>query len=392
MENFVYYTPTKVLFGRGVEAQIGQELKKLGANRVLIHYGGGSIMRSGLYDKVTASLAEADIAYTALGGVEPNPKIDLVRTGIAQCKAEKVDFILAVGGGSVLDSSKAIAHGYAENRDPWEYVTSGQAPQKTTPLGAVLTLAAAGSEMSDSCVISNPQMHLKRGISTPLNRPLIAFMNPENTFTVSKFQTGCGIVDTMMHTLERYCTPTQDAMLTDRIAEGLLISVKEAGKRAIENPEDYEARAALMWASSLAHNGLTGSGRKYAFTVHKLEHDFSGLYDHIAHGAGLAVLFPAWARTVYMQDVMRFAQLATRVWECPMDFEHPERTALAGITAMKTYFSKIGMPVTMQQLKITPADYDAIIALTTADGTKTPPSVYGEMTRERILEVYRAAE
>lgn len=393
MENFQYYAPTKVIFERGAENHVGTELKSTGVKKVLVHFGGGSVKRSGLLERITQKLTENEIQYVLCGGVEPNPKVSLVRKGIAICKQEQVDFLLAVGGGSVIDSTKAIAHGYANNCDPWEdYILKGAQPTKTTPFGVVLTLAAAGSEMSNSMVLTDDATQTKRGLSTDQNRPLVAFLNPELTFTVSKFQTGCGIVDTMMHTLERYCVPNGGGELTDRIAESLLISVKHAGLKAIENPCDYDARATLMWASSLSHNGLTGCGVKFAFTVHKLEHDFSGLHDNIAHGAGLSVLFPAWAKQVYLQDTARFAQLAVRVWDCEMDTVHPEKTALEGITRMQAYFAQIGMPTTMREIGITPDDYEAIVNKTTNNGTKTPPSCYGEMTKERILEIYRLAE
>lgn len=392
MLNFMYNTPTRVVFGREIESGIGAELRALGASRVLLHYGGGSVKRSGLFDKVTASLRAAGLSFVELGGVAPNPKVSLVLEGIALCKRERVDFLLAVGGGSVIDSTKAIAHGYANDRNPWEYIQNGELPQKTTPFGTVLTLSAAGSEMSSSLVLSNEETHLKRGLTTELNRPLISFLNPENTFTVSPLQTGCGVVDTMMHTMERYFTPEADTDLTDRLAEGLLIAVRDAGRAAIANPNDYEARATLMWASSLSHNGLTGCGHRHTFTVHKLEHDISGLHDHVAHGAGLSVLFPAWAKAVYLQDVRKFAQLAVRVWGCEMNFDHPERTALRGIRAMQAYFKEIGMPITLPELDVYPKDYGAIVSLTTANGTKSALSCYGEMNREKILEIYKIAE
>ena len=390
MQDFMLHLPTKIVFGRGIEAQIGPELKARGATRVLLHFGGGSIKKNGLFDKVTASLTDAGLRYVECGGVEPNPKIEGVRAAIGLCRQEKIDFILAVGGGSVLDSAKAIAHGYATGVDPWEFIAAGTQPEKTTPLATVLTLSATGSEMSDSLVVTNG--NLKRGLNTPLNRPLVSFLNPENTFSVSKFQTGCGIVDTMMHTLERYCTPDADTDLTDRMAEALLVSVRDAGRAAIEDPNDYEARATLMWASTLSHNGLTGCGKQYAFTVHKLEHDISGLHDEVAHGAGLSVLFPAWMQEVLTHDVRRFARLAVNVWGCEMDFDHPERTAMQGVRAMKAYFAEIGMPTTLAELGVTPTDYDAIVDLTTANGTKTPPSCYGALDRERILRIYRFAE
>ncbi|NCB28197.1 MAG: iron-containing alcohol dehydrogenase [Clostridia bacterium] len=390
MHDFNLCLPTKIVFGRGIEARIGTELKALGATRVLLHFGSGSVRKSGLLDQVEASLTEAGLTFVEFGGAQPNPRIELVREGMEVCAREKIDFILAVGGGSAIDSAKLIAHGYATGRDPWEFIATGEKPDRTTPLGTVLTLSATGSEMSDSAVITNGD--LKRGLSTPLNRPLISFLNPENTFTVSKFQTGCGIVDTMMHTLERYCTPDTDTDLTDRIAEALLVSVRDAGRVAIAHPDDYEARATLMWASTLSHNGLTGCGKDYAFTVHKLEHDISGLHPAVAHGAGLSVLFPAWMYEVMERDVRRFARLAVNVWGCTMDHDHPARTACAGIDAMRAYFREIGMPTTMAELGVTPADYAAIADLTTAGGTKTPPSCYGELTRERILHIYTLAE
>lgn len=393
MQNFIYNTPTKVVFGRGAANKVGEELCARGASKVLIHFGSGSVQRSGLLDRITGQLSAAGLSYVLLGGVAPNPKISLVRDGIALCKKEQVDFLLAVGGGSVIDSTKAIAHGYADDRDPWDdYIAKGVLPEKTTPFATVLTLSAAGSEMSNSCVLTNEVLHLKRGLTTELNRPLVSFLDPELTFTASKFQTGCGIVDIMMHTLERYCVPTGGGDLTDRLAEGLLVAVRDAGRIAIEDPINYEARATLMWASSLSHNGLTGCGSTYAFTVHKLEHDVSGLHDQVAHGAGLSVLFPAWAKEVYLEDPARFAQLAVRVWGCEMDEAQPERTALQGIKAMKAYFKSIGMPTTMRELGLSAADYDALVDMTTKNGTQTVPSCYGTMDRERILKIYRFAE
>lgn len=392
MQNFTYNTPTKVVFGKNIESEIGAELKARGATRVLVHFGGGSVRRSGLLDKVEASLAAAGLSYVELGGVAPNPKLTMMLEGIALCKREKIDFLLAVGGGSVIDSTKAIAIGYANDKNPWDYIKNGELPQKTSPFGVVLTHSAAGSEMSNSLVISNEEEHLKRGLSTEQNRPLVSFLNPENTYTVSAYQTACGIVDIMMHTMERYLTPDDETDLTDRIAEGLLISVRDAGRAALADPRDYAARATLMWAASLSHNGLTGCGHNYAFTAHKLEHDFSGLHDHVAHGAGLAVLFPAWAKTMYLQDVRKFCQLAVRVWGCEMDFGHPERTALAGIRAIQAYFKEIGMPITLSDLDIAPSDYEAIANLTTANDTRNVPSCYGKIDKKKVLEIYKVAE
>lgn len=392
MNNFTFCTPTKVIFGRDIESSIGETLRGCGAGKVLLHYGGGSAKRSGLLDKVASSLDAAGLPYVELGGVEPNPKLSLIRKGIELCRAEGVDFLLAVGGGSVIDSAKAIGVGLANGCDPWDFIETKTAPTKCMPVGVVLTLAAAGSEMSNSDVMTNDETQLKRGITSEAVRPAVAFLNPENTFTVSKFQTGCGIVDTMMHTLERYFTGDIDCDLTDRLAEGLLIAVRDAGRAAIANPEDYEARATLMWASSLSHNDVTGCGKNRKFPVHKIEHDLSGVHDNIAHGAGLSVLFPAWAD--YMldlgHDIMKFAQLAHRVWGVEMNFDHPETTARGGIRAMRAYFREIGMPVTMGELGLSPEDYGEIVAKTTLNGTVLRS--YIPLGREEILEIYRRAE
>lgn len=395
MQNFTYCAPTKVIFGRGVEAQIGSELREMGATRVLVHFGGGSVKKTGLLDKVTASLTEAGLSYVEFGGVEPNPKLSFIHKGIELGRAEKIDFILAVGGGSVIDSAKAIGVGLATGNDPWQYASTGTHPERNEvfPVGVVLTIAAAGSEMSNSDVITNDLITpwVKQGITSETVRPLVAFLNPENTFTVSKFQTGCGIVDIMMHTLERYVTGQADCDLTERIAEALLVAVREAGRVAIAQPDNYEARATLMWASSLSHNDLTGCGKIRKFPVHKLEHPVSALHDSVSHGAGLSVLFPAWAQYVMQYDIPKFAQLANRVWDCPMDFDHPERTAQAGIQAMKRYFTEIGMPTHLSELGLTPDEYDAIIDLTTKGGTR-PVKSYIDLGPEEIRAIYALAE
>lgn len=395
MNNFTFCTPTKVIFGKDIEKQIGETIKGYGASRVLIHYGGGSVKKTGLFDKVVNSLESTGLSYIELGGVEPNPKLSFIHKGIELCKKENIDFILAVGGGSVADSSKAIGVGLVTGNDPWQYASTGTHPEpnEVFPVGVVLTLAAAGSEMSNSDVITNDTITpwVKQGITSETVRPLVAFMNPENTFTVSKFQTGCGIVDIMMHTMERYFLGVGDCDLTERLAEGLLIAVRDAGRVAIANPEDYEARATLMWASSLSHNDLTGCGKPRYFPVHKLEHPVSALHDNISHGAGLSVLFPAWAEFVMKYDTMKFAQLANRLWGVEMNFDHPEKTAKDGIKAMRAYFKEIGMPITMSELGLKPEDYEDIINLTTKNGTAKIKS-YIDLGKEEIREIYKLAE
>ncbi|MBR2831341.1 MAG: iron-containing alcohol dehydrogenase [Oscillospiraceae bacterium] len=389
MHDFVYYTPTRVFFGKNAEENIGRELESFGATKVLVHFGGGSARRSGLLDKVEKQLQDAGLPYAELGGVEPNPKIGKVREGIDFCKKEGVDFILAVGGGSVLDSSKAIALGLEQGGDPWEMFMTGKIPDKRIPIGAVITISAAGSEMSNSCVISNPDEHLKRSLNSDINRPQVAFMNPENTFTVSPYQTACGVVDIMMHTLERYFCDSPTAEPTDSIAEAVLTSTIDAGRRAMADPEDYDARATLMWCSSLSHNNLTGVGRNFWFVCHKLEHDISGWFDNVAHGAGLAVVFPAWAKYEYKNDPKRFARFARKVWGVVNDDD--EAAALEGIEKTKSFFRELGMPVTMAELGVTPDWYEKIASYTTDFDKKTIVS-YTPLNTERIMEIYRLAE
>ena len=392
MKNFVYQLPTKFLFGRGAENEVGREVRALGGTKVLIHYGGGSAVPSGLIDRVKKALDAENIGYVELGGVQPNPHLGLAQETVDKFRDKGIDFVLAVGGGSVIDSAKAIAMGVATKTDPWQFASTGTKPDTTLPVGTVLTLAASGSESSNSCVLTNEETKEKRGITSETNRPRISFLDPENTYTVSKFQTGCGIVDIMMHTLERYLTPEGgESDITDRIAEGLLIAVRDAGRRAIANPRDYEARASLMWAGSVSHNDYTGCGRKRLFPVHKLEHELSAFRDEIAHGAGLSVLFPAWALYEMKNDFPRFAQLANRVFGVEMDFHHPERTAREGILTMKRFFEEIGMPTHLAQLGIKPENY-AQLAANTVRTVKGPVKSYSALDEQAIIEIYKLAE
>nr|WP_297173355.1 iron-containing alcohol dehydrogenase [uncultured Agathobaculum sp.] len=392
MLNFTIHTTTEVVFGRDIEGQIGPKLKEIGAQRVLVHFGGASARASGLLGRVEKSLLDAGLSIVELGGVSPNPKISLVRRGIELCRREGIDCILAVGGGSVLDSAKGIGMGVATGRDPWEFAATNTAPDRTLPVATVLTLAASGSETSNSCVLTNEETMEKRGITSQTNRPRISFLNPENTFSVSKFQTGCGIVDIMMHTLERYLTPQGgESDLTDRLAEGLLIATRDAGRRAIAAPNDYEARATLMWAGSVSHNDYTGCGRARLFPVHKLEHALSAFRDEIAHGAGLSVLFPAWAMYEMDRDIPRFAQLANRVLGVEMDFVNPARTAREGIVTLRRFFEEIGMPVHMAQLGIHPAQYETL-AENTVQSVGGPVKSYTPLDKAAIIEIYRLAE
>lgn len=391
MNNFEFCTPTRVIFGKDTQLQVGKIIKEYGFKKVLVHYGSGSVKQSGLLNQVTDSLEAEGISFVSLGGVRPNPSLSLVREGVELCLKEKVDFILAIGGGSVLDSGKCIADGAANpDIDVWKFFTKEEELKKALPHGNILTLAASGSEMSNSCVISNDDGGFKRGCNSQLHRPLFAICNPELTYSVSKFQTACGTVDIMMHTLERYLTPDTDTPLTDRIAEGLIKTVMEAGLIADQEPDNYEARAALMWSGSVSHNNMTGIGRTFFMQVHQLEHELSGRYPNVAHGAGLSALFCSWARYIYKENVSRFAQLATRVWGMDMNFENPEATALAGIDAFEDYFRRLEMPVSLLELDVDEEKLEEMAQKCTFFGKRTLPGIK-ELGKQEILDIYRMA-
>lgn len=391
MQNFTYYAPTKVFFGRGTERTVGSVLKEHNYHKVLLHYGTKSAKASGLVDTVEASLTESGIATVHLGGVEPNPKIELVRTGAKLALKEGVDIIVAIGGGSVIDSAKGIALTISCGKDSMQAIEEGLIPTSRFPIATVLTISAAGSEMSNSHVISDPTRNLKRNLNHDSLRPDFAFLNPELTFSVSPYQTACGVVDTMMHTLERYFTADMDTELTDRIAEGLLVAVKNAAYVVMRNPKDYDARATLMWASSVSHNGITGCGRLSLFPAHKLEHDVSGLFDHVSHGAGLAVLWPAWARYVMEQDIPRFARLATNVWGIDYESDYLARTALKGIEAMLDFFTSLGMPRSLTELGVPKESWATLAAMSTNDD-QMPVKSYVPLGVKEILEIFEITE
>lgn len=389
MVNFTHYLPTKFVFGRGVENQVGEEVKKLGATKVLIHYGGGSAVRSGLIARVENSLDAAGIAHVSLGGAMPNPRDTKVYEGIELIRREKVDFLLAVGGGSAIDSAKAMAIGALYDGDFWDFYSGKAVPEKSLPKGVVLTMAAAGSESSNSSVIMQESTKMKRGLRVELNRPLLAIMNPELTMTLPAYQTACGATDIMAHIMERYFTTVEDCDLTDRLCEGAMTAVIRAARIAVKDPKDYDARAQLMWASTIAHNDTVGVGRVMDFASHQIEHELSGMYD-VAHGAGLAVVFPAWMRYNLPKHTMRFAQFAVRVWGCQMDFEHPEKTALAGIEAHESWLREIGMPLTLKELGADPKDIPELAKKTkrtNPDGTVGKFEALNTADIEAILHI-----
>lgn len=353
MFHFTYHTPTTVVFGRGAEEQTGALVKAQGCRKVLIHYGGGSVVRSGLLGRIKAALEAEGVACTELGGVVPNPRLSLVYQGIELARREGVDFILAVGGGSVIDSSKAIAYGLAEEADVWELYDRVRKAKACLPVGVVLTIAAAGSEMSNSSVITKDEGGIKRGYNDNLCRPKFAVMNPELTMTLPPYQTASGCTDILMHTMERYFTPNGTMELTDRIAEGLMRTVMDNAVLLRDDPGNYNARAEIMWAGSLSHNGLTGCGSDGGDWVpHGLEHEMGGMFD-VTHGAGLAAIWGSWARYVYRECLDRFISFAINVMGVPGSGT-PQDIALAGIEAMEDFYRSIHMPTCFSELGISP--------------------------------------
>ena len=363
INDFNFYAPTRIVFGRESEGQLPQLIRSYGGSRVLVHYGGGSARRSGLLDKVFGMLTDAGLPYVELGGVVPNPVLSTVYKGIEICRREQVDFILAVGGGSVIDSAKAIGYGVGYDGDVWDFWDGKAVPQSCLPIGVMLTIPAAGSEMSSSTVISKDAPGapvaagavavapgvVKRGFNSDLCRCRFCIMNPERTFTLPAYQTAAGCTDIMMHTMERYFSKYQDMMLTDAIAEALLRTVRDCAIEVLKHPDDYRLRAQIMWAGSLAHNDLTECGTEKDFATHRLEHELSALYG-VTHGAGLAAVWPSWARYVMPRHVSRFVQFAVNVMGVSNDFAHPEQTALRGIEAVEQFYRSIGMPTNIPEL------------------------------------------
>lgn len=391
MEKFKYYTPTKVVFGRDTELQAGKLVREFGGSRVLVHYGQGSVVKSGLLGRVCDSLEEAGIPYVLLGGAVPNPRLSLVYEGIALCRREHVDFLLAVGGGSAIDSAKAIGYGVCYEGDVWDLYLRKERVKAALPLGVVLTLAATGSEMSNSSVITKEEGWAKRGLNCDLGRPRFAIMNPELTCTLPEYQTMSGCVDIMMHTMERFFSHEQDTELTDSLAEAVLKTVMHNAKILLKDPQNYNARAEVFWAGSLSHNGLTGCGRTGDWACHQLEHELSGMFD-VTHGAGLAAIWGSWARYVLHSDVNRFVKLAVDVLHVPCNYENPEQTALLGIETMEDFFSSIHMPTSIPELGVK-LDEETIKELAYKCSFGETRTVGGmvQLTRADMEEIYRMA-
>ena len=393
MFNFTYYTPTKVVFGKDTEGQVGQLVKEQGASKVLLHYGSGSVVRSGLLDRVKACLDESRVGYVELGGVVPNPRLSKVYEGIELCQKEGVDFILAVGGGSVIDSAKAIGYGIANEGDVWDLYEHTRKVDKCAPIGVVLTIAATGSEMSNSSVITKEEGMLKRSYGHDASRPKFAILNPELTMTLPDYQTACGCTDIIMHTVERYFTQGGNSEMTDCIAEGLVRTVMKNALILKDDPTNYKARAEVMWAGSLSHNGLTGCGANgNDFVTHGLEHEIGGMWD-VAHGAGLSAIWGSWARYVVDDCMYRFFKFAVDVMEIEADPFNMYGVALDGIEALERFFKKIGMPTSLRELGIEPTDEEIKLlahkAAIACGGTKGSAKVLGEEDFAKILEMAR---
>lgn len=391
MKNFTLYTPTRIVFGKEVEKETGRLAKEQGASKVLIVYGGGSIIKSGLLKSVQESLQKEGIAYTELAGVKPNPRMSLAREGVEKAISFGADLILAVGGGSSIDTAKAIAIGAAnEGIDLREFWSGKEAITKVLPVGAVLTIAAAGSEMSDSAVLTNEETGKKGGVNTDLVRPRFAVMNPELTYTLPKYQLTCGIVDIFMHTIERYFTPEDGNELTDEIAEGLLRTLIRNGLKAVEQPKDYDALSEIMWCGSLSHNNLTGLGRPKDFACHKLGHEIGGMFDE-AHGATLSAVWGSWARYVYQLDIERFANYGKKVWNIELD--KAEEAAIAAIEKTEEFFRTLDMPVSIGELSIgvQPDEVLKKMAESATKGGTVKLGCFKRLDMQDMYEIYKIA-
>ena len=393
MQNFKYYAPTYVAFGKDTQRQVADLIKKYGGTKVLLHYGGQSAIKSGLLPQVEADLKAAGIEYVALGGVVPNPRVSLVRKGIEICREQGIDFILAVGGGSVIDSSKAISSGTFFDGDVWDLYLNKAKATKYIPLGCILTIPAAGSEMSDGSVITNEDGGLKKDYCVDEFRCKFAIMNPELTYTLPAWQTACGATDMMMHTMERYFTTADDMEVTNVLAESIHKVVMQQAPIALKNPTDYNSRAQIMWAGSLAHNDLTGCGAIGDWATHNLEHELSGMFD-VSHGAGLAAVWGSWARYTRHNNLARFVRFAVNVMGVTQDFHSDENTAEAGIQAMERFFESIGMPTNIHDLigrEITDAEIEEMADKCSNGGTSTIGGLQ-VLKKEDMIEIYKMAK
>lgn len=387
MKDFNYCAPTRVIFGKNTELEVGKALKNAGATRVLMQYGGGSIKKSGLYDRVVKAIRDEGIELFELGGVQPNPHLSLVRKAIEIVREQKIDYLLAVGGGSAIDSTKATAVGAVYDGDVWDFYCGKAVPKKAMPVGVVLTIPAAGSEGSNSSVITNEDGWIKRGLGCDLTRPAFAIYNPELTYSLPAYQTAAGATDIMAHIMERYFTNEPDVDMTDRLCESVLKTIIRQAPVAVKEPDNYVARAEMMWASTVAHNDFLSCFRVGDWSSHQLSHELSGMYD-ATHGAALAVAFPAWMTYVYKHDVQRFCRFAVEVMGVEMDFFHLEETALKGIAALRAFFKSIGMPTTLSELGV-PEDKLDVLADKVKRGADGTTGQFVKLTRDDCLKIYQ---
>lgn len=386
MLNFTYNNRTKIIFGKDTELQAAKEAKVYG-NKILIHYGNGSIKKNGLYERLIKCFKDENLEVFELPGVHPNPRLSLVREGIKLCKDNNIDFILAVGGGSVIDSAKAIGIGTMYDGDVWDFYDGKAKPQNSLPVGVVLTIPAAGSESSTGSVITNEDGWYKRPASNPVPRPEFAILNPELTYSLPAYQTACGAADIMAHVLERYFTNDKDVDFTDRLCESTLKTIIENAPIVLKESHNYAARAEIMWAGSVAHNGLLNTGRTGDWGSHNIEHELSALYD-IAHGAGLTIIIPAWMKYVYKHDVKRFVQFASRVWDIEIDPSNPETTALKGIERTKDFFKSMGLPVCLKEANIPSDKFEEMAEKATKMG---PIGNFVKLEKDDVLSIFKLA-
>lgn len=394
MDYFKYHAPTDVIFGKNTETRVGQLCKQYGATKVLVHFGGSSALKSGLIDRICASLTDNGLEYSLLGGVVPNPRLSKIKEGVELCKKEQIDFILAVGGGSVIDSAKGIGYGLVNDGELWDYYSGKKTVTGCAPVGCVLTIAAAGSEMSTSSVVTNEDGWLKRNLQSAYSFCKFAVMNPELTYTLPAYQTASGCTDIIMHSMERYFTAPQTHQLNiiDGISEHLMRTVMRNVKIALKNPADYDARAEIMWCGTLSHNETTGDRSFGDWSCHQLEHELSGMFD-VAHGAGLAAVWGSWARYVYKENVARFVQFAVNVMGVPNNFRDPEATALEGIQALESFFRHIGMPTKISELgiELSEAQIKELAYKCSFNNTRTIGN-FKKLTLEDMENIYRAAK
>ena len=388
MKDFEFQCITKIIFGKGKESLAGKEVKAFSSN-ILLHYGGGSIKKSGLYNRVTESLAAAGVQYTELAGVQPNPRIELVREGIEICRKNKIDFILAVGGGSVVDSAKAIACGVQFKGDVWELFEEKASVGEVIPIGVILTIPGTGTEAGNGTVVKNVEVGLKRNVNHQKLRPQFAILNPELTQTLSPFQTACGASDMLSHVIERYFAPEKNVEYTDRLCEATMKTIIRNAQLAYANPDDYNARAELMWCSTIAHNDFLHTGRTPDFASHKIDHEVNVVCD-CAHGESISILLTAWCKFVYKNGIEKFAQFAVRVFDVDYDFENPDRTALEGIRRLESFYQSIGLKTHLEEIGVARSDF-ATIAKNCKTFAEDKVGNFVRISRSEILEILEIA-